>query len=196
MPPKCKFTEEEITKAALELTRTEGLSALTARALGVKLGSSSRPIFSVFESMDEVQEKVIASAKKLYADYVEEGLHQKDVPAFKGVGIQYIRFAMEEPKLFQILFMTEQEEKPDVLEVLPVIEDSYPQILSSVMELYSMEEEKAKRLYRHLWIYSHGIAVLIATKLCVFSSEEIGEMLTDVCIALIRKMKGEEYDSD
>ncbi len=33
MPPKCKFTKEEIIKAALYLTREEGIDTLTARAL-------------------------------------------------------------------------------------------------------------------------------------------------------------------
>lgn len=31
MPPKFKFTREEIVQAALEFTRTEGVDALTAR---------------------------------------------------------------------------------------------------------------------------------------------------------------------
>lgn len=30
---------------------------------------------------------------------------------FKGVGTDHIRFAMEEPKLFQLLFMVEQEDR-------------------------------------------------------------------------------------
>lgn len=57
MPPKCKFTKEEIIQAAFEMVRTEGFSELTARALGGRLGSSPKPIFSIFTSMEEVQEE-------------------------------------------------------------------------------------------------------------------------------------------
>ena len=105
MPPRAKFTREEIVDKAFEIVRIEGFDALTARYLGERLGSSARPIFTVFNSMDEVVEKVKLCAKKLYARYVERGL--KSVPAFKGVGTQYIKFAVKEPQLFMFLFMSE-----------------------------------------------------------------------------------------
>lgn len=43
MPRSFKFTKEEILNAAINLTREKGFSAVTARALGEKLGTSSRP---------------------------------------------------------------------------------------------------------------------------------------------------------
>lgn len=72
MPPKAKFTKEEIVEAALNIVREDGISNLTARALGSELGSSARPIFTVFQNMDEVQQAVIDSAKQLYADYIQK----------------------------------------------------------------------------------------------------------------------------
>ena len=47
MPPKPKFTKEEIVAAALELVSANGIEALTARELSAYLGSSARPIFTV-----------------------------------------------------------------------------------------------------------------------------------------------------
>lgn len=194
MPLSAKFTKEEILKAAFDIVRAEGQNALTARALGAKLGSSARPIFTVFQSMEEVSREVINAAKQLYGDYIKEGLGQTEIPAFKGVGMQYIRFAMTESKLFQLLFMSEQPQRPDVMNVLPVIDDNYPQILASIQDSYLMNRSEAEWLYRHLWIYSHGIAVLCATNMCTFTGEEIGRMLTDVCIALIKQRKETKKD--
>lgn len=54
VPPKAKFTKDEIVSAGLEIVRRDGLEALTARELGNALGSSARPIFTVFNNMDEV----------------------------------------------------------------------------------------------------------------------------------------------
>ena len=51
MPPKAKFTPEEILRAALDITREHGIGAVTARELGNRLGSSARPIFTVFKSI-------------------------------------------------------------------------------------------------------------------------------------------------
>lgn len=68
------FTREEIIAAALNLTRKGGISALTARALGVELGSSSRPIFGLFKNMEEVQQEVFRAADALYQSYLKEGM--------------------------------------------------------------------------------------------------------------------------
>ena len=188
MPPKCKFTREEIIQAALDIARNEGIDFVTARALGAKLGSSSKPIFSVFENMEAVQDEVIKAAKALYAEYVRTGLEQ--VPAFKGVGTQYILFAIKEPKLFQLLFMSEQPQKPSVSGILPIIDESYEQILQSVQNGYDLDKENSERLYRHLWIYTHGIAVLCATNMCSFTAEDISGMMTEVCRSLLNTIKG------
>lgn len=193
MPPRAKFSREEIVQSALALVKEEGMQALTARALGTKLASSARPIFTVFQNMEEVQQAVLEAAKKLYRDYVRKGLEER--PAFKGVGRQYILFSLQEPKLFQLLFMTEQTQIPDLSHVLPLIDESYEQILFSIQKDYGMEREKAERLYRHLWIYTHGIAVLCATNMCRFTGEEISRMMTEVCQSLMKDM-GVSRDHD
>lgn len=188
MPPKHKFTRNEIIQAALEIARYEGTSSITARALGTKLGSSSKPIFSIFDNMDELQNEVKKTAKTLYAEYVKKGLEQ-ELP-FRGVGTQYILFAIKEPKLFQLLFMSEQEQKPAVTNALPMIDDSYETILLSVQNGYHLSEEQAKQMYRHLWIYTHGIAVLCATNMCVFTADEISNMITQVFRGALKEIKG------
>lgn len=189
MPPKAKFTRAEIVEAALEIVKKDGISALTARSLGTKLCSSARPVFTVFRSMEEIRDAVIAAAKELYAGYIAGGLAQ--TPAFKGVGTQYILFSSEEPKLFQLLFMAEQEDVPSLSGVLPLIDDSYDLILRSVREGYGLSEPVSKKLYRHLWIYTHGIASLCATKMCRFTGEEISEMMTEVFKSLLWMYKAE-----
>lgn len=188
MPPKAKFTREQITKAALEIVRTDNFENLTARALAKKLGSSSCPIFTVFKNMEEVQQAVLEAVRDVYKGYVTKGLSES--PAFKGVGTQYILFAIKEPRLFQILFMREKEEPLEIDNVLPAIEESYDQILGSITAEYQIAEKDAKKLYRHLWIYTHGIASLCATKMCQFTSKEISEMMTEVFISLLKNKGG------
>lgn len=189
MPPKAKFTKDKIISAALEIVRRDGAGALTARALGAELNSSARPLFTVFDSMEQIRAGVLKFAEGVYAQYVDEGL--KEQLAFKGVGKAYIRFAAAEPRLFQLLFMSGREQVPEPATVLPLIEENYQRILQSVQTAYGLNEQLAARVYRHMWIYSHGIAVLIATGMCEFSQEQISNMLTEVCVSLIRKIKAE-----
>ncbi|MCM1144902.1 MAG: TetR/AcrR family transcriptional regulator [Blautia sp.] len=193
MPPRAKFTKEQIIEAALEIVRTENFESLTARALGKKLGSSACPIFTVFENMEEVQQATLTAARHVYRKYIKEGLSEN--PAFKGVGTQYILFAINEPKLFQILFMSEQSGLPDIDNVLPIIDESYDEILASITTGYGMEQEKAERLYKHLWIYTHGIASLCATKMCHFTGEEISRMISEVFSSLLIRMREEKIEN-
>ena len=190
MPPKAKFEREEIIEAALNLVREQGFDALTARALAERLGSSPRPIFTVFQSMEEVQGEVMKAARECYNRYVRKGLSKTDGPRFKGVGEQYIRFAVEEPKLFGLLFMKEQEKQPDIEGILPVIDENYQDILQSIVEGYGISGADAQRLYQHLWVYTHGIATLLATRTCCFTPEQIGGMMTDIFSGLLREIKG------
>ncbi len=190
MPPKAKFTREEIVEAALNIVKEDGFEALTSRALGQHLGSSARPIFTVFQNMDEVQQAVMEAARALYKKYVDQGLTWEH--PFKGVGTQYILFSVKEPKLFQLLFMTEQQQIPDLSGVLPLIEESYSEILLSIQNDYGISEQSAQRLYHHLWIYTHGIATLCATKMCRFTGEEISAMITEVCMSILKNIKEEK----
>lgn len=194
MPPKAKFKKYQIIETALDIVKTRGFEALTARSLGAELGSSARPIFTVFQNMDELQQEVMKAAKAVYDHYVAEALSENRpyVQRFKSVGAQYIRFAMEEPKLFQLLFMKEKEVPPDFRGILPLIDENYEVILASVKEDYGLDEMSAHRLYQHLWVYAHGIASLCATGMCRFTGEEIGKMMTEVFDSLLKN--GEKND--
>lgn len=187
MPPKTKFTREEVISAAMQLVRERGLEAVTSRELGKRLGSSACPIFTLFANMDEVIAELLKAVRALYKQYVSEGLKQK--PAFRGVGSAYIRFAIEEPKLFQILFMTEQAEPTDIEHTLMLIDESYADILNSVREAYGLQEADAKKLYQHLWVYTHGIAALCATKVCTFTNTEIQTMMSEIFVGLLKEIK-------
>ncbi len=184
MPPKAKFTKEEMISAALAIVREGGMEALTARALGSRLGSSACPIFTVFQNMEEVQEVVQQAVRGLYKGYIKRGL--TETLAFKGVGTQYILFAMQEPKFFQLLFMTEKETVPGLDDVLSLIDESYEEILLSIEKSYGIRGKSAERLYQHLWIYTHGIATLCATNMCRFTGEEISGMMTEVFVGLLK----------
>lgn len=84
MPPKPKFSKEEIIDAALDIVSRDGVAALTARELGEKLGCSSSPIFTVFKSMDEVMQAIRDEAKRRYDKYVSRA--RDYYPSFKAIG--------------------------------------------------------------------------------------------------------------
>lgn len=183
MPPKPKFTKEQIVAAALELVSEKGMEALTARELGERLGSSSRPIFTVFNSMVEVQTAVRDAAMERFESYAHRALDY--TPAFKQLGMQMILFAMAEPKLYQLLFMSEIDYAcsfDDIFEQLGPLAVLSVEVISRD---YGLAEADAKALFQHVWIYTFGIGAMVASKVCDFTEEQIIEMLGQDFMAMM-----------
>lgn len=55
MPPKPKFTREEVAATALAIIKGSGVSALTAREVGKRLGTTASPIFTIFTNMEDLK---------------------------------------------------------------------------------------------------------------------------------------------
>jgi len=188
MPRKALYEREAVIVAALKIVREMGFGALSARLLAKKLGCSVAPIFSLFSDMEELQEKVIEKMKEVYSSYVLEGL--KSTVPFKGVGTAYIRFAVEEPNFFKALFMCDNKNfNMDI--VLSGVDDNYSAIFNSIVNSYGLTYADSQRLYLHMWIYTHGIAVLSVTGTCTFSPEEIDKMISEACASIVKNMKSE-----
>lgn len=187
MPPKPKFTKDEIVAAALDMVSEQGMEALTARDLGQRLGSSARPIFTVFENMEAVQKEVRKAAMQRYNDYTNKGVHY--TPAFKQFGMQMILFAKEEPKLFQMLFMTENEKAKSFEDIFEELGDMSKLCIEVIVKDYQLAEQDAMQLFKHVWIHTFGIGALCAAKVCDFDEKEVSEMLTESFIGMMMVVK-------
>ncbi len=175
MPPKPKFTKEEIAAAALSIVSEKGMQALTARELGLRLGSSARPIFTVFRSMEEVQQQTRVAAMARFNAYAEKATRY--TPAFKQFGMQMILFAQEEPKLFQLLFMTERGQAKRFEDIFSELGEMACVCMDVIMADYGLCRQDAKQLFQHVWVHTFGIGALCATGACSFSQEELNELL-------------------
>ena len=71
------FTREQVLDAAIELTQEKGFYAVSARSLGDRLGATSRPIFSHFKNMAEVQMGIINEANMPYQDFRKKNKKRK-----------------------------------------------------------------------------------------------------------------------
>lgn len=187
MPPKPKFTREEIIEAALKIAADRGLRALTSRALGAELGSSARPIFTVFKNMDEVFAEVRNAALARFAEYAKKA--EDFTPVFKQIGIQMILFATEQPKLYRLLYMSEKPEAKTFDDIFINLGDVAERCVQAIIQDYSLSREDAMLLFRHTWIYTYGVGALIATGMCHFSADDIQNMLSCEFVAMLTFIK-------
>ncbi len=174
MPPKFKFTKEEIIRAALDITREEGITSVTARAVGAKLHSSSKVIFGLFQNMEELQKEIIKAANDLYQSYIKQDMASGKYPPYKASGMAYIRFAKEEKELFKLLFMRDRSQEK--------IEENREEIrplLEMIKKNIGLSEEDAYMFHLEMWLYVHGIATMSATSYLDWDMEFISKVLTD-----------------
>lgn len=174
MPPKFKYTKDEITKTALNITKESGVSGLTARALAARLGCSVKPIFGLFKNMEVVQQEVLKSANELYQSYLAEDMKSGKYPPYKASGMAYIRFAKEEKELFKLLFMRDRTH-----ENIEDDKEKFEPFLTLVQQKLGLNEESAYLFHLEMWIYVHGIATMLATSYLEWSEELISRVLTD-----------------
>ncbi len=176
MPPKAKYTREEIIEKAFEMARQKGIDAVVARELGKELGTSSSPIFTAFKNMEELHQEVRKVAMREFESYVSDALNY--TPTFKYVGMKMIEFAMKEPKLFQLLYMREHNNDQSYAKMVDELGDTVAVCIEILQREYSLTKEEADSLFRQVWLQTFGICVLVAGKVCRLTSEEISEMLS------------------
>ena len=187
MPPKPKFTKEEIVQTALEVVSQKGAAALTAQELANALGSSARPIFTVFRTMQEVQDAVREAAMRRFETFAAQKL--PDMPLFKQVGMQMVLFGAKEPKLYQLLFMQENQRAVRFDDVFGELGPTAEACVALLQKEYALTGDEAKTLFENVWIYTFGVGALCATRVCRFSEERLGQMLSTQFQAMMLLIK-------
>jgi len=183
MPPTTRISKENIIKHAVGIVRTEGASALNARALAARLKSSTQPIFSNFGSMEELKIAVIEEANKLYRTKEKELIEKELYPPYKSSGMAYIRFAKEEKELFKLLFMRDRTNEPMALgyRVDPALE--------MLMNATGFDLNTAERVHLSLWACVHGFATMSVSNYIDIPDDIISNTLTDIYTSLTSKIK-------
>ena len=182
MPPKGKITKEKIVSTALSLVQAQGEGTFNARNIARALNCSTQPVFSNFSSMESLRQEVIAAAERLYQTYAEREQANPDFPPYKAYGMAYIRFAVEQKQLFQLLFMRDRS-----TEELPQTSSLDDLMTGMVQSQTGASEDVAKLFHLEMWAFVHGIATIVATGYLELPADIISKMLTDEYQALMHR---------
>lgn len=169
MPRQPRFSKDDIVAAGLRIVRSSGLEAVSARALGKELGTSSSPMFTMFKDMNEVMDAIRTAAEKTFI--VRMNGVTGYFPAFKEFGLRLVAFAKEDPNVFQMLFVG-KDARPEIAESIA------RECLGSVEQGYGLSSEQAKMLFRQMWPVACGIAALCVRHPEDFPEEEVSKTLS------------------
>ena len=185
MPPKVKFQKKEIVGAALNVARKKGIDAVTAREVARELQVSPGPIFTWFETMEQLRAEVYERTKGIYREYIERGL-AGPVP-FLGVWQQYYAFAREEPELYRMLFLT----RPDSVSggAIEALRFSQELARESIMRIYNMDAQTADCYFRDMWLVAFSFATLVVTDDFPYTEEEMFAVGTEISLSVCKAYK-------
>ncbi len=185
MPPIKKIQKEDIINKAYEIVKCEGYESLNARRLAKELNCSIQPIFHNFSNMQELKDTVMNIIFDTYHGYMKRNLDSKT--PYRQLGINYIDFAKNEPVLFKILFMTSTNLTPNnFIE----FDSSFQDVEKYAGACTKLSNDEIKQFHIKMWIFTHGIASLVASKTCEFTDSQINDLLVEEYQALM-KLEGE-----
>lgn len=190
MPAKAKVSKEMIVDAAFEIARKEGMENINARTVSEKLNCSTQPVMYHFATIEELKRAVYAKADCCHSEYLMN-IKDPQKGAVLGIGLNYIRFAIEEPYLFRFLFQSGFAAHNSLLEMVNS-EELIP-IISVMQEEMDMNIEQTKEVFITLALFVHGYASIIANNSLEYDEKLITTHLervyTGAILAIQEEMK-------
>lgn len=175
MPTNVRITKNMILDTAFDIARSGGLEDVSNREIASRLGCSIRPIYYQFKNTDELKGELYAKIEKYFYTYLMDNMRD-DIPPYKQVGINYIRFAREESHLFRILFMSETNLLP--MGFVTKDEDDFRKLAKFIKFSTKLSDDDIKTFHVRMWLFAHGIASLVASNTVVFSDTQIEKLLS------------------
>ena len=104
-------------------------------------------------------------------------MNMKKMPkgAALGIGMNYIRFAIEEPHLFRFLFQSDYFSGKTLLELIDA-EELIP-VLSAMQRALEISMEQTKKVFLTVFLFAHGYASIIANNSLKYDEELINSQL-------------------
>lgn len=175
MPKNIKISKDMILEAAFEIVRQDGIEKLSNRELANKLKCSIRPIYYQFQNVEEMQKELYLKIEKYFYKFLMDNMVD-DIPKYKQIGINYIKFAKKEKKLFQTLFMSEFGLTPNAF--ISKVGEDYKEIEKLIKISANLKDDDIKEFHTKMWIFCHGIATLVANNTICLTDKQIEELLS------------------
>lgn len=188
MPPKAKITKDMIIDAAFEIARKSGAENINARTVSKRLSCSTQPVMYHFTTIEELKRAAYAKSNQYHTEYLMSANKQQE-DVMLGIGLNYIRFAIEEPYLFRFIFQSGFDTHNSLLEMMD--SEELTPIISVMQEAMDMSIEQTKEVFLTLVLFVHGYASIIANNSLEYDEELIKTHLERVYTgAVLAAQKG------
>ena len=137
--------KETLLKVAVSMVEKDGIESINARDLAKRANISTKPIYRLYTSLDDLKNDVNEIIKKEYDDFIMKRVDNKN--ALITVCIAYIE---------------------------DVLNEKWNQgSIINLVNKHGLTFEEAKSLFMNVWIYANGLATLIASNDLTVDNKEI-----------------------
>ncbi|MDE7268689.1 MAG: TetR/AcrR family transcriptional regulator [Lachnospiraceae bacterium] len=158
MPPKAKITRDMVIAAAFEVARKTGAENINARTVSKKLNCSTQPVMYHFATIEELKKAAYEKSDRFHTEYLMN-ISEIQESVMLGIGLNYIRFAVEEPHLFRFLFQSGFAVENSLMEMIN--SEGIAPVISVMQEELNMNIEQTKEIFITLALFVHGYASII-----------------------------------
>ena len=169
MPATIELSKEHIVKVAVKMVNDDGWDSVNARSLAKKLGVSTKPLYRIYNNMDEIKEDIYKEISRQYDEFITSRIDNKK--ALITLCIAYVEFAQEYKNLFISLFLSNNLKWQSFENVLD--EKWNQSTIINLVNKHGYSFDEAKTLFMNLWLYANGLATLIATNEIKVDEKEI-----------------------
>lgn len=155
--------------AARKLVSAKGLTGLGIRTVADRIGVTPPAMYRHFESLEELRIELSAHVRDELADLMTQrrdraskskSRRQRALDRFEAIGEAYVDYARENPRLFEIAFMSCSD---DFIDESSSRSSHVLQQAIAELEEVGLLEVKAKALAPMIaWSSVHGLATLVA----------------------------------
>jgi len=165
-----KVKKEDIIQASLELLQNEGVKNLTARKLASYLNASTQPIYKEFGNMNHLKKNMVDLSYGYMMDNVFD-IHHNEEFHLNSICFNYIKFAKENPRLFNSMFNYSEEYSLKMHNhVSTILDELLPRTIEVETPLSGEDKYEFKRF---VWPAIHGAAVMINQGVLEFKEERV-----------------------
>lgn len=180
MPPSVKFNRQDIIQAAFHLVLKGGFKNMSASKVAEQLNASVQPIYSHFENIGALKHIVAEKSVTIFRDYV---LKEYTPYSLFNMWIGEIHFALDHKRLYHTLFV----ERNNYEELTHAVNLETLNIFKAACICQNLSEDYVHSFYRHMQIYTYGLALIASNGFWSDSSREgITRVITEMGLVLLK----------
>jgi len=192
MPPKQRFSQQDVIVAAFQVVRRQGWKGFSARTIASELNASTRPIYDHFESMEHIEAEVV---KKILAYFIEFLSQERTGDTWLDQALGYVLFASKEKHLFRCI--NDEKHTPIQKQFARQHWVALGKELETDERFTDLPAETMHKIRAARWIMLHGLSCLISNgwfDTPVTEDSKLSEEMEFTLVDILKKMNHGIYE--